>query len=87
MSTVVTLLYRKMESFTHEICEGMQHMSETVFVTLCEIVGTSQQVALRREAMDIREMVTNSCNGKLRGIAVDQQFSRFGVIEMRYHDL
>ncbi|XP_052686027.1 uncharacterized protein LOC128165470 [Crassostrea angulata] len=32
-------------------------MSESVFVGLCEIVGTSQQVALRRETWDIREMV------------------------------
>ncbi|XP_052691133.1 uncharacterized protein LOC128169002 [Crassostrea angulata] len=32
-------------------------MSESVFVGLCEIVGTSQQVALRRETQDIREMV------------------------------
>uniref|UniRef100_K1QXC4 Uncharacterized protein C3orf59 n=1 Tax=Magallana gigas TaxID=29159 RepID=K1QXC4_MAGGI len=35
----------------------MQHMSESVFVGLCEIVGTSQQVAIRREAEDIKEMV------------------------------
>lgn len=32
-------------------------MSESVFVGLCEIVGTSQQVAIRRETEDIREMV------------------------------
>ncbi|XP_052687003.1 uncharacterized protein LOC128166105 [Crassostrea angulata] len=36
---------------------GMQHMSESVFVGLCEIVGISQQVAIRRETVDIREMV------------------------------
>ncbi|XP_052687005.1 uncharacterized protein LOC128166106 [Crassostrea angulata] len=35
----------------------MQHMSESVFVRMCEIVGTSQQVAIRRETEDIREMV------------------------------
>uniref|UniRef100_K1QL46 Uncharacterized protein C3orf59 n=1 Tax=Magallana gigas TaxID=29159 RepID=K1QL46_MAGGI len=32
-------------------------MSESMFVGLCEIVGTSQQVAIRREARDIEEMV------------------------------
>nr|XP_034314230.1 uncharacterized protein LOC117684783 [Crassostrea gigas] len=46
-----------MESFPPLICEGLQHMSESVFVGLCEIVGTSQQVALRREKVDIVEMV------------------------------
>ncbi|XP_065925782.1 uncharacterized protein [Magallana gigas] len=46
-----------MESFPHETYEGLQNMSESVFVGLCEIVGTSQQVAIRRETVDIREMV------------------------------
>ncbi|XP_052690659.1 uncharacterized protein LOC128168493 [Crassostrea angulata] len=32
-------------------------MSESVFVGLCEIVGTSQQVVIRRETEDIVEMV------------------------------
>ncbi|XP_052690657.1 uncharacterized protein LOC128168491 [Crassostrea angulata] len=32
-------------------------MSESVFVGLCEIVGTTKQVAIRRETEDIREMV------------------------------
>nr|XP_034314499.1 uncharacterized protein LOC105322764 [Crassostrea gigas] len=43
-----------MESFPVEI---LQHMSESVFVGLCEILGISKQVAIRRETMDIREMV------------------------------
>nr|XP_034327868.1 uncharacterized protein LOC105321624 [Crassostrea gigas] len=46
-----------MESFPHETYEGLQNMSESVFVGLCEIVGTSQQVAIRRETWDIKEMV------------------------------
>ncbi|XP_065921416.1 uncharacterized protein [Magallana gigas] len=46
-----------MESNPQEICEGLQHMSESVFVGLSEILGTSQQVALRRETEDIMEMV------------------------------
>ncbi|XP_052700094.1 uncharacterized protein LOC128177423 [Crassostrea angulata] len=39
--------------------QGLQHMSESVFVGLCEIVGTTQQVAIRRETSDIKEMVEN----------------------------
>ncbi|XP_052700095.1 uncharacterized protein LOC128177424 [Crassostrea angulata] len=46
-----------MESSPPQICEGLQHMSESMFVGLCEIVGTSQQVAIRRETIDIGEMV------------------------------
>nr|XP_022305597.1 uncharacterized protein LOC111112410 [Crassostrea virginica] len=36
---------------------GCQHLCESVFVRLCQIVGTSVQVAIRRETTDIREMV------------------------------
>eukprot|EP00105_Crassostrea_gigas_P011333 XP_011426943.1 PREDICTED: uncharacterized protein LOC105327955 [Crassostrea gigas] len=46
-----------MESLSEEMCAGMQHMSESVFVGLCEIVGTSTQVAMRRETVDIKEML------------------------------
>ncbi|XP_065923604.1 uncharacterized protein [Magallana gigas] len=46
-----------MESFPVEMCEGLQHMSESVFVVLCEILGTPQEVAIRRETRDIMEMV------------------------------
>ncbi|XP_052703470.1 uncharacterized protein LOC128179849 [Crassostrea angulata] len=46
-----------MEFFSLRIFKGMQRMSESVFVGLCEIVGTSQMVALRRETTDIKEMV------------------------------
>uniref|UniRef100_K1PE84 Uncharacterized protein n=1 Tax=Magallana gigas TaxID=29159 RepID=K1PE84_MAGGI len=34
-------------------------MSECVFVVLCQIVGTSQQVTMRREMIDISEMITH----------------------------
>ncbi|XP_062568347.1 uncharacterized protein LOC134230532 [Saccostrea cucullata] len=34
-------------------------MSESVFVGLCNIVGTTQQVATRRDVMDITEILTN----------------------------
>ncbi|XP_078321056.1 uncharacterized protein LOC111112988 isoform X3 [Crassostrea virginica] len=36
---------------------GFQHLCESVFVRLCQIVGTSVQVAIRRETTDMREMV------------------------------
>ncbi|XP_052697268.1 uncharacterized protein LOC128175559 [Crassostrea angulata] len=35
----------------------MQHLSEAVFVVMCDIVGTSQQLVIRRETSDIREEV------------------------------
>uniref|UniRef100_K1R280 Uncharacterized protein C3orf59-like protein n=1 Tax=Magallana gigas TaxID=29159 RepID=K1R280_MAGGI len=41
--------------FFKERCEGLQPMP--VFVGLCEMMGTSQQVALRRETDDILEML------------------------------
>nr|XP_034301856.1 uncharacterized protein LOC105327905 [Crassostrea gigas] len=53
-----------MESFPTRIYEGMQQTSESVFVGLCVIVGTSQQVTIRREPEDIMEMVDRrvTCN-------------------------
>nr|XP_022299751.1 LOW QUALITY PROTEIN: uncharacterized protein LOC111108272 [Crassostrea virginica] len=36
---------------------GFQHLCESVFVRLCQIVGTSVQVVIRRETIDISEMV------------------------------
>ncbi|XP_052685879.1 uncharacterized protein LOC128165414 [Crassostrea angulata] len=59
-----------MGSVSSNILVKLQHMSESVFVGLCKIVGTSQQVAMRRETHDIREMVTR------RAISND------GIIEM-----
>ncbi|XP_052712327.1 uncharacterized protein LOC128186547 [Crassostrea angulata] len=46
-----------MENFQTGISECIQHMSESVFGGLCLILGTSQQVAIRRETTDIEEMV------------------------------
>nr|XP_034302761.1 uncharacterized protein LOC117681602 [Crassostrea gigas] len=46
-----------MDFFRPRICEGMRHMSEAAFWGLCQKVGTSQQVDIRRETQDIREMV------------------------------
>lgn len=37
--------------------EKIQRMSESMFMVLCEIVGTSEQVAIRRETRDIWEIV------------------------------
>nr|XP_022310281.1 uncharacterized protein LOC111115736 [Crassostrea virginica] len=36
---------------------GFQHLCESVFVRLCQIVGTSVQVTIRREVVDMVEMV------------------------------
>nr|XP_034303409.1 uncharacterized protein LOC117681746 isoform X1 [Crassostrea gigas] len=46
-----------MESFPTRICGVMQRISEAVFVRMCQIVGTSQQLAIRREMEEIGEMV------------------------------
>ncbi|XP_078320211.1 uncharacterized protein LOC144621272 [Crassostrea virginica] len=36
---------------------GFQHLCESVFLRLCQIIGTSVQVAYRTEITDIKEMV------------------------------
>ncbi|XP_065943126.1 uncharacterized protein [Magallana gigas] len=46
-----------MESFPQQIYKGLQNMSASMFVGLCKKVGTSQEVAIRRESQDIRDMV------------------------------
>nr|XP_034314517.1 uncharacterized protein LOC117684857 isoform X2 [Crassostrea gigas] len=46
-----------MGSISSAMFEGLEHMSESVFMVLCEILGTSQLVAIRRETWDITEMV------------------------------
>eukprot|EP00105_Crassostrea_gigas_P035782 XP_019919930.1 PREDICTED: uncharacterized protein LOC109617724 [Crassostrea gigas] len=46
-----------MESLPAVLCEGNQAMSESVFVVLCEIVGTTEEVAIRRETVEITEIV------------------------------
>ncbi|XP_061178409.1 uncharacterized protein LOC133187055 [Saccostrea echinata] len=38
---------------------AIEHISESVFVGLCRKVGTSQLVAMRRDMMDISEMMKN----------------------------
>ncbi|XP_062569347.1 uncharacterized protein LOC134231401 [Saccostrea cucullata] len=37
-------------------------MSESVFVGLCHVVGTSQQVAIRRDMMDIEDILSNKAS-------------------------
>ncbi|XP_062601822.1 uncharacterized protein LOC134263484 [Saccostrea cucullata] len=44
---------------TSSIKTALQHMSEAVFIGLCVKLGTSQQVAMRRDVVDIRDMVGN----------------------------
>nr|XP_022305594.1 LOW QUALITY PROTEIN: uncharacterized protein LOC111112407 [Crassostrea virginica] len=46
-----------MDFLSENIDAGFQHLCESVFVRLCQIVGTSVQVAIRREITDIKEMV------------------------------
>nr|XP_022304029.1 uncharacterized protein LOC111111374 [Crassostrea virginica] len=46
-----------MDFLSKNIDAGFQHLCESVFVRLCQIVGTSVQVAIRRETRDIKEMV------------------------------
>ncbi|XP_062573383.1 uncharacterized protein LOC134235274 [Saccostrea cucullata] len=38
---------------------GIQHLSESVFVELCHILGSSEMVIMRREVADFREMMIN----------------------------
>ncbi|XP_061165131.1 uncharacterized protein LOC133174107 [Saccostrea echinata] len=44
-------------SLFHEKC--MQHLSESVFMGLCTIVGTSEQVTMRRDVLDMHELLNN----------------------------
>ncbi|XP_022304023.2 uncharacterized protein LOC111112988 isoform X4 [Crassostrea virginica] len=46
-----------MDFLSENVDAGFQHLCESVFVRLCQIVGTSVQVAIRRETRDIMEMV------------------------------
>eukprot|EP00105_Crassostrea_gigas_P025424 XP_011446007.1 PREDICTED: uncharacterized protein LOC105341275 [Crassostrea gigas] len=46
-----------MESFPPRIGNGLQHMSASLFVGMCQMVGTSKQVAIRRETADIEDML------------------------------
>ncbi|XP_062572675.1 uncharacterized protein LOC134234615 [Saccostrea cucullata] len=47
-----------MESIgTSQIKKAIHHISESVFVGLCRKVGTSQMVAMKRDVVDILEMV------------------------------
>ncbi|XP_062583320.1 uncharacterized protein LOC134245073 [Saccostrea cucullata] len=41
---------------------GIQHLSESVFAGLCHIVGTSEQVTMRREILDMEEIIVNQVN-------------------------
>lgn len=45
--------------------EEMQHMSETFFLVMCQIVGTSRELAIRRETRDFREMILRSNNDSI----------------------
>nr|XP_022309959.1 uncharacterized protein LOC111115494 [Crassostrea virginica] len=51
-----------MDSISLNVETGFQHLCESVFVRLCQIVGTSVQVAIRRETTEIKEMVKRRDN-------------------------
>nr|XP_022287810.1 uncharacterized protein LOC111100341 [Crassostrea virginica] len=55
-----------------------QHLCESVFVRLCQIVGTSVQVAIRRETLDIREMVERRVADNDDGIGMESGSRREG---------
>ncbi|XP_062614771.1 uncharacterized protein LOC134276544 [Saccostrea cucullata] len=40
--------------------ESMQHMSELVFMVLCRKLGSSEQVTMRRDISDFREMILSN---------------------------
>lgn len=46
-----------MNSILFYRCGGMEKLSESVFVGICQIVGTSLQIAIRRASCNISEMV------------------------------
>ncbi|XP_078316798.1 cyclic GMP-AMP synthase-like receptor 2 [Crassostrea virginica] len=46
-----------MDFSSRNVETGFQHLCESVFVRLCQIVGTSVQVAIRRETENISEML------------------------------
>ncbi|XP_062614135.1 uncharacterized protein LOC134275866, partial [Saccostrea cucullata] len=50
------------ERNTIEKC--LERLSESVFVGLCKIVGTSELVTMRRDVADIQEMINNEENTK-----------------------
>nr|XP_022329799.1 uncharacterized protein LOC111128479 [Crassostrea virginica] len=60
-------------------CEtGFQHLCESVFVRLCQIVGTSLQVTIRRETYDFREMLQRQATYDDDFIAVRSGSTREG---------
>lgn len=38
---------------------GYQHLSESVYIGLCRHVGTSKQLIMRRQILDVRELIEN----------------------------
>lgn len=46
-----------LDIYVYDRCEGMHHMSESVFVGLYDKLGTSEELIIRRETTDIRDML------------------------------
>lgn len=61
--TKLCMLNLYIQYFNNDRCEEMQQLSESVFYGLCEKLGTSQQVAIRRETKDIKELLVSRARG------------------------
>lgn len=64
--TKLCMLNLYIQYFNNDRCEEMQQLSESVFYGLCEKLGTSQQVAIRRETKDIKELLVSRARGMMR---------------------
>nr|XP_022338953.1 uncharacterized protein LOC111134323 [Crassostrea virginica] len=65
-----------MDFLSQSIETGFQHLCESVFTRLRQIVGTSEEVAIRREVVNITEMV-------IRRAASDDHITRMDSGSMR----
>ncbi|XP_062568673.1 uncharacterized protein LOC134230835 [Saccostrea cucullata] len=51
-------------NFSLQVESGLQRLSESVFAGLCRVVGTPTQVNIRREVVDIKEILSNHITDK-----------------------
>ena len=57
---------------------ALQTISESVYVGLCLKIGTSQQVAIRRDVVDIRELLINKVRRTAETIKMESGSRREG---------
>lgn len=60
--------------------EGLQHISESVFIGLCDMIGTSRKVAIRRDTEDLMEMVNKEATPKFLTVQILSGSLREGFI-------